>query len=190
MIINGEKTPAFSATTLSIPETPADHTAQIIQNSRQLYARPRAEVEAEIRQVMEAADKYKKELSDSGRAAGEQGSANNEKPAAKEKPIFQFQPTPQYEFKKQKISPNSAQGETESAGNGLKNLGALLAARNAELKQGAEAPQKAPEASEASEEHKHVSANEMAQKQPNSRSNNRRRNNNHRGNRNNKPAQK
>ncbi len=189
MIINGEKTPAFSATTLSIPETPADHTAQIIQNSRQLYARPRAEVEAEIRQVMEAADKYKKELSDSGRAAGEQGSTNSEKPAVKEKPIFQFQPTPQYEFKKQKISPNSAQGETESAGNGLKNLGALLAARTAEAanaQNATEAPQKAPEAAESTAEHKQAIMSEQGQK----RSNNRRRNNNHRGNNNrNRPTQ-
>ena len=41
------------------------------------------------------------------------------------KPIFQFQPTPQTEFKKQKISPNQAEGG-QSSGNGLKDLSKLL----------------------------------------------------------------
>ena len=42
------------------------------------------------------------------------------------KPVFQFQPTPPMEFKNQKISPNQAEGQG-GGGNGLKDLGALLA---------------------------------------------------------------
>ena len=128
MIINGEKTPAFSATTLSIPKPPNDLTPQIIRNSRMSYARSRSEVEKEIKDAIEAAEKWKKNLSDSGREAGERGS---EKPAhaapKREKPVFEF--TPQAEFRKQKISPSQAQGE--KTGPGLKDLGALLAAQQA-----------------------------------------------------------
>jgi hypothetical protein len=126
MIINGEKTPAFSATTLSIPKPPNDLTPQIVKYSRATYARSRSEVEKEIKENIEAAEKWKKNLSDSGREAGERGS---EKPATAkhEKPVFQF--TPQAEFRKQKISPSKAQGE--QTGPGLKDLGALVAAKNA-----------------------------------------------------------
>ena len=134
MIIKGEKTPAFSATTLSIPKPPNDLTPQIIRNSRLAYARTRDEVEREIRENIEAADKWKKDLSDSGRAAGERGSQHqNAESAPKAKPVFQYQPTPQEEFRKQKISPNAAQGENDNAGNGLKDLGKLLGEKANEL---------------------------------------------------------
>ncbi len=73
MIINGEKVPAFSATTLSLPQSPEDNFDEIVEVSRQGYARSRAEVEAEIRETIEQSEKYKKELSDSGRLAGENG---------------------------------------------------------------------------------------------------------------------
>ena len=119
MIINGEKTPAFSATTLSIPKPPNDITPRIVRNSRLVYARSREEVEEDIRANIEAAEKWKKDLSDSGRAAGEKGSH------PKEKPSYTFVPTPQADFRKQKISPNAAEGE-EKSGNGLKDLSKLL----------------------------------------------------------------
>jgi len=48
MVINGEKSPAFSATTLTLPPPQADNTPQIIENTRRLFSRPRAEVEQEI----------------------------------------------------------------------------------------------------------------------------------------------
>jgi hypothetical protein len=48
MVINGEKAPAFSATTLKLPPEQVDNSPQIIENSRRLYSRPRADVEAEI----------------------------------------------------------------------------------------------------------------------------------------------
>ena len=120
MIINGEKTPAFSATTLSIPKPPNDLMPRIVKYSRMTYARTREEVENEIRANIEAAEKWKKNLSDSGREAGERGSA------PKEKPSYAFVPTPQQDFRKQKISPNAAEGG-ENSGNGLKNLGKIVA---------------------------------------------------------------
>ena len=48
MVINGEKTPAFSARTLNLPPVQADNTTHIIEHSRQLYSRDRADVETEI----------------------------------------------------------------------------------------------------------------------------------------------
>ncbi|MFV0485206.1 MAG: type IV secretory system conjugative DNA transfer family protein [Candidatus Saccharimonadales bacterium] len=148
MIIAGEKAPAFSATTLSIPDAPHDLSPQIISNSRMLYSRPREDVEKEIRESIEAAEKWKQDLSDSGREAGEKSGGefyNPSNPNLKygegytaQKPNFQFVPqkrqvpvqpaTPQIEFKKQKISPNQAE-EREGSGNSLKDLGKIYSER-------------------------------------------------------------
>ncbi len=48
MVINGEKAPAFSATTLTLPPYQTDNTGRIIENTRRLYSRTRAEIEQEI----------------------------------------------------------------------------------------------------------------------------------------------
>ena len=48
MMINGEKNPAFSGTTLKLPPNQTDYLPQIIENTRQHFSRPRAEVEKEI----------------------------------------------------------------------------------------------------------------------------------------------
>jgi hypothetical protein len=48
MVINGEKSPAFSATTLNLPPPQIDNTGKIIENTRRRYSRNRAEIEAEI----------------------------------------------------------------------------------------------------------------------------------------------
>ncbi|MDR0955778.1 MAG: type IV secretion system DNA-binding domain-containing protein [Candidatus Nomurabacteria bacterium] len=48
MMIHGEKTPAFSGTTLKLPPAQVDYLPQIIQHTRMTYARPRADVEKEI----------------------------------------------------------------------------------------------------------------------------------------------
>ncbi len=136
MIINGEKTPGFSATTLSIPKPPNDLMPRIIKYSRLTYARTREEVEKEIRDNIEAAEKWKKNLSDSGREAGERGAMPVATAVAEarqvEKPVYKFTPTPQQDFRKQKISPNQAQGEAQS-GNSLKDLAALVKERNQKL---------------------------------------------------------
>ena len=128
MIINGEKVPAFSATTLSIPSSPNDNIDAIIANSRDNFARPRLEVEAEIRATIEQSEKYKRELSDSGR---------QEEPklviSTNEKPVFRptsrteqkpnYAPTPQADFRRQNLSPNAAEGKERL---GLKDLAKLV----------------------------------------------------------------
>ncbi len=147
MIINGEKVPAFSATTLSIPPTPEDNFAEIIESSRKGYARSREEVEKEIRDTIEQSEKYKKELSDSGRAAGEAGAGNNDRltdgqeiSISHDSPVFQYQPvqkpnlkkprpakpsTPKDDFRRQNLSPDTAEGKTDRPT--LKDLGKMVA---------------------------------------------------------------
>lgn len=145
MIIRGEKVPAFSATTLSIPDTPKDNFDAIIAHSREYYARPRLEVEAEIRETIEQSEKYKKELSDSGRQeeprlainTKEQPAFRPVKPASssnrasrrtdhnsEQKPNIKYMPTPQADFRKQNLSPNAAEGKERP---GLKDLAKLVA---------------------------------------------------------------
>jgi hypothetical protein len=50
MMINGEKAPAFSAKTLNLPTPPDDITSQIVELSRQRYARDRSTVEEAVRE--------------------------------------------------------------------------------------------------------------------------------------------
>lgn len=53
MVINGEKTPAFSARTLNLPPAQTDNTAQIIEHTRKLYSRSREVVENEISELIQ-----------------------------------------------------------------------------------------------------------------------------------------
>ncbi|MEI6228904.1 MAG: type IV secretion system DNA-binding domain-containing protein [Candidatus Saccharibacteria bacterium] len=48
MVIKGEKSPAFNASTLTLPTPQMDNTKLIIENTRRNYSRPRAEIEVEI----------------------------------------------------------------------------------------------------------------------------------------------
>lgn len=57
MVINGEKSPAFSATTLNLPPPQIDNTGRIIENTRRRYSRNRADVEAEIDKSIQPAQK-------------------------------------------------------------------------------------------------------------------------------------
>ncbi len=141
MIINGEKVPAFSATTLSIPDTPKDNFEAIIAHSREYYARPRLEVEAEIRETIEQSEKYKKNLSDSGRQEEPKLIINTKGQTAfrplstpsngrrsssrftEQKPNLKYSPTPQADFRKQNLSPNVAEGKERL---GLKDLAKLV----------------------------------------------------------------
>ena len=138
MIINGEKVPAFSATTLSIPNTPKDNFDAIIASSREKYSRKRTDVEKEIKDTIEQAEKYKQILSDSGREAGMAGNQGSTSGAPVSKADFVFQsnkpsksqqkpfaPTPKDDFKKLKVSPNTAEDKTDRPG--LKDLGRLVA---------------------------------------------------------------
>ena len=53
MVINGEKTPAFSARTLQLPPAQTDNTHYIVENTRTHYSRTRESVEAEISAIMQ-----------------------------------------------------------------------------------------------------------------------------------------
>ena len=52
MVIKGEKVPAFSATTLTLPPTQTDFSPQIIENTRRNYATPRHQIEEAIQGAM------------------------------------------------------------------------------------------------------------------------------------------
>jgi hypothetical protein len=52
IVIKGEKAPAFSATTLTIPPNQTDFTPQIIENTRRFFAKPRNEVETMIKELV------------------------------------------------------------------------------------------------------------------------------------------
>lgn len=58
LIINGEKQPAFSATTLNLPESRQDFSAQIIEWSRKNYSRRREEVEEEIQKTIKIPEQF------------------------------------------------------------------------------------------------------------------------------------
>jgi hypothetical protein len=142
MIIRGEKVPAFSATTLSIPDTPKDNFDAIVAYSREYYARPRLEVEAEIRETIEQSEKYKKELSDSGRqeeprliinskdqptfhpVRQSSGNSRSSSRQSEHKPNIKYAPSPQADFRKQNLSPNTAEGKEHL---GLKDLAKMIA---------------------------------------------------------------
>lgn len=132
MIIDGEKVPAFSATTLSIPKSPNDNFDAIIAHSRSKYARARDVVEAEIRETIEQSEKYKRELSDSGRQPEVSTPVFSPvaTPKIEQKPNFNKSKKPysaKDDFKKQHLSPNAAEGKTRL---GLKDLSKVAAKKH------------------------------------------------------------
>ena len=143
MIINGEKVPAFSATTLNIPKPTSDNFAAIIESSRKKYARPRAEIEAEIRETIEQAEKYKSDLSASGR---EQGTTpfvdlsallnTEQKPNLTEPEAIFSAPDKKLSFNPKKVSPNTL--EEKSGRPGLKDLSRLIEEKEQKLAEGSE----------------------------------------------------
>ena len=125
MIIDGEKVPAFSATTLNIPHSPHDNFDQIIAHSREYYSHPRAEIERQIRETIEQSEKYKQELSNSGRQPADKAPRENlptltfinGKPSMSAKP-----------FDTKKFSPNTVTNQQKP---GLKDLKEILEAKTA-----------------------------------------------------------
>lgn len=89
MVINGEKAPAFSATTLTLPKAQGDIAPQIIEHTRRLYSRPRTEVEKEISEAIQVPQNLQK------------------KPKATTKPKSPTQPKPAAEASKE--NPDTAQ---------------------------------------------------------------------------------
>ena len=160
MIINGEKVPAFSATTLNIPKAPTDNLDAIITSSRNLYSRPRAEVEAEIRDTIEQSENYKKKLSDSGRLSSHE---STQRPkyydfqSSSIKPAFITPETDQQPINPKKVSPNTLSGKNSPT---LKDLKSVFQQKVAETLQNPELQVSAPITS------KNIkSATELAKKQ-------------------------
>ncbi len=60
MVIAGEKAPAFSATTLTLPEPQIDNSGRIIENTRRLYSRSRADIEQEIAHAIQPPESLQK----------------------------------------------------------------------------------------------------------------------------------
>lgn len=60
MVIQGEKAPAFSATTLNLPPPQADNSQNIIAHSREQFSLPRAEVEQAINDLIKPPEQLKK----------------------------------------------------------------------------------------------------------------------------------
>ena len=140
MIINGEKVPAFSATTLSIPESPKDNLEAIIAHSREYFARPRLEVEAEIRETIEQSEKYKKELADSGRQESPKLVINTrDVPSDNGMRISHASTERKPNLKK--LSPNTAEGKVR---NGLKDLSRILEENRLNREKGAEGKNEKP----------------------------------------------
>jgi hypothetical protein len=52
MVINGEKSPAFSARTLTLPPYQADNTSLMIEHTRRYFSRERSDVEREISELV------------------------------------------------------------------------------------------------------------------------------------------
>ena len=125
MIIGGEKVPAFSATTLNIPHSPHDNFDQIVAHSREYYSHPRAEIERQIRETIEQSEKYKQELSNSGRQPADKAPREN-------LPTLTFingKPSMSAKaFDTKKFSPNTV---TNQAKPGLKDLKEILEAKTA-----------------------------------------------------------
>ena len=123
MIINGEKAPAFSATTLNLPVPQADNSSVIIENSRRNFARGRAEVEREISEIIASPAVFMED----NKARGVQV----EPSAAR----------PQMVLNKTKISP--AKAENRQPKNTLKDLSALYEkSKQAVASKATEAPAK------------------------------------------------
>ena len=72
MVIGGEKTPAFSARTLELPPAQTDNTAQIIENTRNLYSRKREDIEREISEAVQPIDPKKQQPQKPPQSAAQQ----------------------------------------------------------------------------------------------------------------------
>jgi len=60
MVINGEKSPAFNATTLNLPPPQTDNTGRIIEYTRRNYSRNRSDIEKEITEAIRPPENLQK----------------------------------------------------------------------------------------------------------------------------------
>ena len=136
MVISGEKTTAFSATTLTLPDPANDLTPKIIENTRRHYGRPRAEIEEDIRNILVPPKQFvNKKMVERQNLTPQAGWTNSsiasgttpktEKVFEPAKPMFAA-PTKarNKDFNPKKVSPNSV--ENQQPTNQLKDLNKIL----------------------------------------------------------------
>lgn len=143
MIISGEKTNAFSATTLTLPKPNNDLSAKIIENTRRNYGRTRADIEKEIADILMPPKKFiTKKMAETQGLSPENGWTNssiasgtapnsyNTKPTNNQtnkkfqSPSPMFKPVQKPDFNPKKISPNSA--ENKDSENSLKDIAKIF----------------------------------------------------------------
>ena len=90
MVINGEKSPAFSATTLNLPPPQVDNSAFIVENSRIHFSKPRAVVEAAISNLVKPPENLKPK-----QAAPKAQQPAQKQPMKPQQPTVQAQPSKQ-----------------------------------------------------------------------------------------------
>lgn len=101
--IDGEKTPAFSATTLNIPARESNHAQAIVDQSRIRYASPREEVEEKI--ILATENTFKP----GGQPQGEQKSNRDNRP----KKATSRAPDKKHSAKKSKSKSKSSSGRPQ-----------------------------------------------------------------------------
>lgn len=82
MVINGEKAPSFSATTLTLPPPQVDNTGRIIENTRRVYSRDRADVEQAISDLVNSANQPS-QSSGGGNGGGTPSNSNSSSSSSK-----------------------------------------------------------------------------------------------------------
>ncbi len=128
MVINGEKAPAFSATTLTLPPAPANNMSAIVEHTRRLYSRPRSEVEASISEAIKVPQNLQKkpqgkgeQLAKATSATGQAGASPAPDSQPKATPATTSTETPaapkkkRSRSRKKKSSTNSSQPETKES---------------------------------------------------------------------------
>ena len=93
MVIQGEKAPAFSATTLKLPAEQIDNTGRIIEYSRRHYSRLRSEVEAEIDSLIRSTTGKNMTPAKSGQSQGEGQSQGRPQQPGAAQPLQAASPT-------------------------------------------------------------------------------------------------
>lgn len=113
MVINGEKTPAFSARTLQLPPAQTDNSAAIIQHTREHYSRSREDVEQSINDIIMPPENLKKVAPSQMQAAA--SATSQQTSAAGEPKLIAEQPLPIQEQNKPKLIIETPEGEAAAA---------------------------------------------------------------------------
>lgn len=149
MIIDGQKSTPFSATTLNLPKPFNDLSAKIIENTRRTYGTPRQIIEDRIREILlppkqlvnkAMAERQGLEWGAPTQNVAPRPSANKPNrtvPRAEHKPIQPMFSPEKVDLASQinpkKISPNTA--EQKEPSNGLADLSKLMAEKGIEVPQ-------------------------------------------------------